>query len=211
MTLPELDNAFSSVIRDVESEPFGNIMVQIGSTATTLIRERIIKRGETAEGGKYPPYSTKRMLSGCSNWLDKGKCVTFAKKKDTKWVTLGGSRYEQFLSVSAGGSGEIKRLFEIPGGYKEFRELNLGAGKGNFVDFAFSNRMWANIKLVSSNSEHNQGIARIAATTEEDKKKLEGNTKRKGDILKLSQSELSELTDIFDIGLTQILEKHGLK
>ena len=211
MTLPELDRNFDAVIRDVESEPFGNIMVKIGSSATTLIRERIIKTGETAEGGKYPPYSTKPMLSGCKNFLNQLNCPakTKSKRKELKWVTLGGTRFEQYLSVTAGGSGEIKRLFEIPGGYKEFRELN--QKQTGFVDFAFSNRMWANIKLVSSNSEHNQGIARIAATTDEDKKKLEGNTKRKGDILKLSQSELGELTDIFDIGLTQIFERHGLK
>ena len=197
MTLPELDNAFSAIIRDVESEPFGNIMVQIGSSATTLIRERIIKTGETAEGGKYPPYSTKPILSGCKNFIQKASCETFVKKDDTKWAMIDR------------GTPQMRPLFIIPGGYKQFRELN--QRQTAFVDFAFSDRMWANIKIVSANSEHNQGVVRIGATTDEDKKKLEGNTKRKGDILKLSQSELSELTDIFDIGLTQIFERHGLK
>jgi hypothetical protein len=70
--------------------------------------------------------------------------------------------------------------------------------------------MWGSVKIVSDNSEHNGGIVRIGATTELDKKKLEGNTARRGPILKLSQSELSYLSGRFNMGITQIFHNNGL-
>jgi hypothetical protein len=97
----------------------------------------------------------------------------------------------------------------LDGGYKEFRQLNdLQTG---FVDFSFSGRMWANIKIKSDQSEHNSGIVRIGATTEEDNKKLEGNTKRRGDILKLSKSEIENINRSFAMNIIQSIERAGLK
>ena len=59
-------------------------------------------------------------------------------------------------------------------GYKNYK-MALGRYKG-YVDFQFTGRMWANIKLFSSPDQHRKGIAKIAATTVEDKEKLEWNT-----------------------------------
>ena len=39
------------------------------------------------------------------------------------WVTLGGNRYSQMLSASAGGSIDLKRLAILKGGYKKLRAL----------------------------------------------------------------------------------------
>jgi len=197
MNFSELNNKFDAIINDIQSNEMGNIMVSIASDALVTIRERIKESGTNAEGGQYPPYSTNPMLSGCKNFIQKAACERYVKKDDTKWVMIDR------------GTPQMRPLFVIPGGYKEFREIQ-GRQTG-FVDFSFSNRMWNNIKIVSDNSEHNQGIARIAATTDEDKKKLEGNTKRKGKILKLSQSEISELSRRFSTKITQIFERHGLK
>ena len=132
------------------------------------------------------------------------------KRKALKWVTIGGSSGLSYI-VSAGGSGMTNegkggaKLFELPGGYKQFRDIH-GRQTG-FVDFSFSNRMWANIKVVSTPSEHNSGIARIAATTPEDEKKLAGNTKRRGHILKLSKSEITYLSERLNMELTQVFHK----
>ena len=180
------------------TEEFGNIMRGAAVTALVLLRDRIQTRGENADGEKYDPYSTKPMLTNCSG-LNSSVCSNKAgskeKRKELKWVTLQRG-------------GKNVRLFELAGGYKEFRELH-GRQTG-FVDFAFSGRMWANITLVSSESEHSKGVARITAPNEDEYKKLEGNTARRGAILDLNEKEMQEVADIIGVELDKIWKRNGL-
>jgi hypothetical protein len=198
MTLSELNQKLDAVVNEVTNN-LGNTMVQIGNDALFTIRDRILKSGVNAEGTKYDPYSTKPMLTGCKGFKNKANCSRVfgkEKNKELKWVTLDRLNTE----------GKKIRLAVLEGGYKQFRELNdLQSG---FVDFAFSMRMWNNIKIKSDASEHSAGLVRIGATTEEDMKKLEGNTKRRGDILKLSRNEITELTNRFGQNIQQIIDKH---
>ena len=198
MTPQELIDRLDNVVTDIESGEMGRLMTYVAQDAIAMIRGRIIERGEDAEGKKYEPYSTKPMLAtkesmttGAYNNIAGSK----TKRQELKWVTL-----------KRGGKNVT--FFELPGGYKQFRDIH-GRQTG-FVDFSFSNRMWANIKVVSTPSEHNSGIARIAATTPEDEKKLAGNTKRRGHILKLSKSEITYLSERLNMELTQVFHKNGL-
>lgn len=202
MTIQELNSKFDNIIKNLHGDKLGEIMAVIGESAVTKIRERILKTGVDAEGQKYTPYSTKPMLSGCSN-LNVSVCERLIgskpKRENKKWVTIDKINKK---------TGKKIHLFEIPGGYKELRELH-GRQTG-FVDFAFSGRMWQNIKLIKDQSDLNRGIAIIRATTPEDEKKLAGNTKRRTDILKLSKGELSELSGIFNNRVAQIIHSEGL-
>ena len=197
MTPQELDKKLDDVINDMHGTPYGNIMVTIGREALSTIHDRIVNTGIDAEGNPYKPYSTKPMLSGCSNFAIEAKCPakTKSKRKTLKWVTL------------KKGDKNV-RLYEIEGGYKEFRELN--NRQTDHVDFKWKNDMWSNIKIVSKADEHNGGQVRIAATTEIDKAKLAGNTERRGDILRLSESELNKLSEDYGMKLIQIFRNHGL-
>lgn len=201
MDINELNQKLDSLVEDV-NQNMGNTMVQIGSEALIYIRDRVMNSGINAEGQKYEPYSTKPMLVGCKGFKNKANCSrVFGKKKnkDLKWVTLDRTNNE----------GKKIRLAVLDGGYKEFRQLNdLQTG---FVDFSFSGRMWANIKIKSDQSEHSNGVVRIGATTDEDNKKLEGNTRRKGDILKLSANEIESIRKSFAVNITQSIERAGLK
>lgn len=201
MDINELNQKLDSLVEDV-NQNIGNTMVQIGSEALIYIRDRVMNSGINAEGQKYEPYSTKPMLVGCKGFKNKANCSrVFGKKKnkDLKWVTLDRTNNE----------GKKIRLAVLDGGYKEFRQLNdLQTG---FVDFSFSGRMWANIKIKSDQSEHSNGVVRIGATTDEDNKKLEGNTRRKGDILKLSANEIESISKSFAMNIEQSIEKVGLK
>jgi hypothetical protein len=201
MDINELNQKLDSLVEDV-NQNIGNTMVQIGSEALIYIRDRVMNSGINAEGQKYEPYSTKPMLVGCKGFKNKANCSRlFGKKKnkDLKWVTLDRTNNE----------GKKIRLAVLDGGYKEFRQLNdLQTG---FVDFSFSGRMWANIKIKSDQSEHSNGVVRIGATTDEDNKKLEGNTRRKGDILKLSANEIESIRKSFAVNITQSIERAGLK
>lgn len=199
MTIQELNVRLERVVRQLSGGPeLGNIMVGAGSSALEMIRSRVIETGVNPKGQKYTPYSTDPMLANCSS-MTTSACSKIAgsktKRRDLKWVTL--KRGERAI-----------RLFEIPGGYKQYRELH-GRQTG-YVNFSFTNRMWDNIKLTSEASEHNRGIARIGATEEKEQKKLAGNTERRGEILMLSSGELNEISGYFNSEIDKILKNSGL-
>jgi hypothetical protein len=186
MTIQELHNKVGKIIDTMQGNEIGDIMATVGEEALTRIKLRILKSGVDSEGQQYKPYSTKPMLAGCKGFLDKAKCPAKNKtsRKELKWVTIqrGGKNY---------------KLYEIPGGYKEFRDMNLGPGHSSYVDFFFSGRMWQNIKLVKDRNELNNGIATIRATDSTEQVILNSNANRRTSILKLSKSELSDLNNLF--------------
>lgn len=176
---------------------WGNVMLQVAQSANAMIKDRVIKTGQNAEGEQFDPYSTTPMLTNCSQMTQAAcqkKTGSKAKRKELKWVTLKRG-------------GKSVRLFELAGGYKEFRELH-GRQTG-FVDFAFSGKMWANINVVSGDDEHKIGRARISTLSEEEMKKLAGNTERKGEILNLSQEETYTLARYIEKRLTDMWRQQG--
>lgn len=217
MTPQELDRAYTKTLSDMSSHPRGEVMNSLGIVALVLIKQRVQEKGEDAGGQKYAPYSTRPMLANRSgmNVSAYNKIAgSKDKRRDLKWVTLGGSSgFSAYLNVSAGGSGMTNegkgaRLFEIPGGYKQYRELH-GRQTG-FVDFSFSGRMWSNVALISLPADHNSGVAIIGAKNTETNDILEGNTKRRGDILDLSDKEIDELKEMYNLGMLKILKQNGL-
>ncbi len=201
MTPLELDKRFEGVIRDMQSNEMGNIMAGIASNALVTIRARVQEKGEDAKGGKFKPYSTSPMLANCSG-MTSSACSRVAgskeKRKGLNWVTLN----------KVNKSGKRIRLFEIPGGYKEYREIH--GRQSDHVDFVFSGKMWGNIAVLGSVSEMNKGVARIGVKTEEENDKLAGNTARRGPILELSNQEIKDLSIDFGVKIRQIFKNNGL-
>jgi hypothetical protein len=153
---------------------FGVVMLQVAQSANTLMKKRIVETGLDAEGKPFPPYSTKPMLANCSSkYMSKAVCTDLSgskeKRAELKWVTVKGAK-----------------LFEIDGGYKEFRDLH--GRRTDIVDFTWTGEMMGNIQVVSSESEHKTGLARISTLSDAENLKLSGNTDRKGEILALSNS-----------------------
>jgi len=184
-------------IVDKTVSDWGNVMLEVAQTADTMIKDRVIKTGQNAQGEQYDPYSTNPMLTNCSQMTQSAcnkKTGSKAKRKELKWVTLKRG-------------GKNIRLFELVGGYKEFRELH--GRQTNFVDFAFSGRMWADVQVVSGDDEHKLGRARISTLSEEQMKKLAGNTERKGTILDLSTDETNALARIIEKRLTDLWRQQG--
>lgn len=184
-----------NIVVDSTITQWGEMMLEVAESANTNLKDRIINTGYNAEGRQYDPYSTTPMLANCKS-MTQSACSKVAgsktKRKDLKWVTLQRG-------------GKNVRLFELAGGYKEFRELH-GRQTG-FVDFAFSGRMWADVQIVSSDGEHANGIARISTLSDEQMKKLEGHTKRKGVLLDLNQAEIDKLAKIVSERLTRIWQQ----
>ena len=190
----ELSNELNKFAGHIEGTERGSIMIKMANEALILNRQRVQEKGQNADGSAYKPYSTKPMLAGRTG-MTTSAYSSIAGSKDKRaeleWVTYKG-----------------RKLFELPGGYKQFRELH-GRQTG-FVDFTLSGRMWNNVKLVSDRAELNSGVAVIKATEELSKKKLEGNTKRRGEILGLSKSEEERLSDIYEVWVESGLRKNKL-
>jgi hypothetical protein len=200
MTIQELNTKLGNVVKELQGgDMLGNIMMGIGWEARNMIYDRVTKTGINAEGAKYMPYSTKAMLVGCSS-MNANVCNSFfgkEKNRNYKWVTLD--------KVSS--QGKKIRLATLEGGYKKLRELH--NRQTSFVDFLWSGQMWQGITLRKDRGELNRGIAVIGASDVAEKK-LEGNTKRRGDILMLNQKEIDQLSVKFDDGLRKIIVKQGL-
>lgn len=194
MTIEEYNKNLNGVIRDLQTGSHGEIMIKMAVEALTMIKQRVQQTGTDAKGSKYAPYSTSKMLTNCST-MTLSACNKIAgskkKRRDLDWVTINGHR-----------------LFNLPGGYKQFRELH--GRQTNFVDFSFTNAMWNDINVISKQSDHQRGIAYIGAKQEIEKKKLAGNTKRRGDILDLSQKEINQLRESYNIGVLKIFRQNGL-
>ena len=197
ITWDQYNKAFDQTITEVEKKSLDR-MVKLGNDANALIRQRVQEEGVNAEGKRFDGYSKKPMLANCSS-MTKSACSRIAgsktKRKELSWVTL-----ER--------GGKKVKLFELELGYFQYRLLH--GRQTNHVDFTFTGRMWNNIGIVSNAGDHNAGTVIIGAKTEEDKKKLEGNTKRKGDILDLSEKEINLLKEIYNIEVLKVFKDHGL-
>lgn len=212
MTPEEHIKRFEKTINDLTNHNNGTIMVKLGVSALTLIKERVIETGVNAKGSKFPGYSTKDMLIGAKSARTKEvENLLFGSKKKRAamdWVTLGGNRYSQMLSESAGTSVDLKRLAILKGGYKKLRQLwGLPA---NYVNFSVTNRMWNDINIVSNMNSHRGGEVIIGARLESEKQKLAGNTKRKGDILDLNAKEIEDLKRTYNLNALQVFRSNGL-
>jgi hypothetical protein len=195
MTYQEYDTRVNGVIRDLQTGAHGEVMVKMAMKALSMIKDRVQEKGTNAKGQKYKPYSTKPMLVGCKTFVTKSACSALLgsakKRKELEWRTVGG-----------------KRLAILPGGYKKVRELE--GRQTNHVDFSVTNDMWNDINVISKQGDHQRGVAIIGARQETEKRKLEGNTKRRGNILDLSRQEIDQLKKDYNLQVLQIFRNNGL-
>lgn len=199
MTIEEYNKRFGKVIQDLQTKAAGDIMGRIGAEALTFIKNRVQETGTNAQGQKFPAYSTKPMLVGSKSFPTKAVADKVfgskAARSKMEWRTLG--------------EGEgAKRLAILQGGYRQWRTLM--QRQVNHVDFSVSNEMWNDINVISKQSDHQKGVAIIGAKKDSEKKKLTGNTERKGEILDLSKSELDDLSRLYGMGTIQVFKENGI-
>jgi hypothetical protein len=195
MTFPELDKKFDKIVKDLTGSFNAEIMVKIGISALTFIKQRVQETGVDAHGKKFAPYSTKDTLIGSTSFLQKAAgdklLGSKEKRKKLEWRTVNGHR-----------------LAILEGGYKKIRELQ--GRQTDHVDFSVTNNMWNDINIISKAGEHQKGTVIIGAKQDKEKKKLAGNTKRKGDILDLNQKEIDDLKLTYNLGVLNIFKENGL-
>jgi len=126
MDIQNLSKGIQKAKAEIRSSLIGEGNV-IGADAVALIEDRIVSKGEKAEGGKFSPYSTKPVAA---------------------FRYFGRSR-------NAGGEAAVKRAAKEKKGvsYKDFRQFN--GLNTSFKNFQFSGEMWQGfgvrgVKLLSS-------------------------------------------------------------
>lgn len=199
MNLEEYNKKLEKTVNDLSRDMNSKIMPSLGLDALGLLRKRIQDTGENAEGSKFPAYSTKAMLIGSKSFPTQSVAnKVFGSKEKRKaldWRTLGEAA-------------DARRLAILQGGYKQWRTL-MGR-QTDHVDFSVSNEMWNDINIISNNGEHMNGTVIIGAKKESEKKKLSGNTERKGEILDLSDKEQSYLIEKYNLRVLNVFKENGL-
>jgi len=206
MTQDELDRKLFEAMIKVKTN-LGLVMVKIGQTALVRIRQRVVEEGKDSKGGNFFPstgYSREPMLVGAKSFRRKDADKFFGKikNKSHKWVTIKRGEENYHLAV-------------LEGGYRELRDISLGRGAGDKVNFSFTNAMWGDLHLVSNASEHDKGVVKLGMLRKEENDKLYYNTERNkekggGDILDLSEAEINELQELFGIEFLNIVKNSGL-
>lgn len=192
---------FERFAQDLSQNGLAYAMLRAAESSRAMIFHRVTETGTDAEGKQYTPYSTKPMLTNCSALLMK-TCDQLAgskeKRRELHWVTL--QRVNR--------AGKRIRVFELEGGYKQFRDLQ-GRQTG-FVDFSFTGDMWKSIQVTTGMDEARKGHAVITANNDKDMAKLVGNTERRTDILALSESEINTISEIFEEEIMDMLRNYDL-
>lgn len=115
---------------------------------------------------------------------------------------------------TTGTNANYQELLDYKPKYKEYKK-KAGHYRG-FVDLTFTGRLWSDIKVVSSQSEHSQGQATISAESNEYQQILSGltngnkNLRARGQILDLNTEEVGILQEMVTVWVNDIVKKNGL-
>lgn len=140
--------------------------------------KRIFEFGLDANNLKIGYYSQKPMLTGSKNFRTQSDANAFfgrvkgaAKSKSGK--TKGDLKYAEIGWVTVKTATGLKRLAIVPGGYKEFRQLN--QLQNQFVDLNFTGDLFFSVVL--GNKDGHQAIGFNNAEQYEKAKRLEAKYK----------------------------------
>ena len=172
-----LQKAKSEIVSSLISE--GNV---IGADTAALIEDRIVSKGEKAEGGKFSPYSTKPVAA---------------------FRYFGRSR-------NAGGEAAAKRAAKEKKGvsYKDFRQFN--GLSTSFKNFQFSGEMWqgmgvVGVKMLSSSVLEIE----IGGKNERSKRLLGYHSEReKSELTAPSKSELDIISSTVSDRIISIVNRN---
>ena len=152
------------------------------------------------------------MLVGCKSFKSKNCTKFFGKRKNKehRWVTL------DRVYKEGPKAGKNIRFAYLERGYRELREMELGAEYGTRVNFNYTAKMWGDIHIISKKSDHDNGVVMIGALKDEENAKLYYNTKRNErlggrEILDLSDSEIKDLKEIYLNQFMIVLRNSGFR
>lgn len=200
MTPDEAAKRFDMLEKMIERDLPTFIQERVAHSAQQLIENRVRVQGKNYRGGSFKPYSTKPILS--SGTTAKSKAVGNAlagsksKRRQLEWRTVTHK-------------GKQVRLFIVPGGYKQIRQIE-GLQTGH-KDFWFTTQMWGGFGVKRKSHTKNKITVTLGGTNKESQDKIDGNSEREGvNIINISDSELKSLAKMVDKEIQRYINKLGL-
>jgi len=183
----------------------------LGNTALAMISQRIIRRGEAAEG-MFKPYSTKDMLVGASSFRTKAYATAYfgergpnnRNSKKLKWVSIPGSKP---TFAPAGYASNYRRLAVFPGGYKALRQFE--SSEAGHKTFLRTGAMWLSIHTLGTKATGSMKYTtEVGTKVDRSLDILKGQGQKEGkDILNINENEKAELLKALDRFITKIVDK----
>ena len=166
MNLTEFDQKIERSINRIESELESQVAIA-GNDLVALITNRVVQRGETADGGSFSPYSTPEVPA-----------FFFANKSRTTSANTA-------IKQKAGKKETIS--------YKEFRAINnLNTSPKNFE---FSGEMWRGFGVTQIQRSPNGVTLSIGGKIKASEDRITWNSKQEGkSIIRPSKKELEIVT-----------------
>jgi len=176
------------------------IQERLSHSAIDMIENRVRVQGKNWRGGNFKPYSTKPILSSGTTAKSKAVGRTLASSKSKR-------RQLEWRTVEH--KGRKVRLFIVPGGYKQIRQIE-GLQTGH-KDFWFTTQMWRGFGVKRVQKTKNQVTVRLGGTNQESQDKIDANSEREGvNIINISDSELKDLAKMVDKEIQRYINKLGL-
>jgi len=166
MTLSEFQQKIDRALNRIDSELETQVAVA-GNDLVALITNRVVQRGETADGGSFTPYSTTEVPAFF--YFNRGRTS----------------------SANSTAKQKAKKHEEIS--YKEWRGLNnLNTSPKNYE---FTGEMWRGFGVKSIQRTANGATITIGGTTNTSEDRITWNSKQEGkSIIKPSKKEIEIVT-----------------
>lgn len=179
MNSEEYVNSLDNLMVNLQKEA-GNILVSVGSVATSLIKERIQTSGTNAEGGRYRAYEDWYQKYKTAKGKNKGFTdFSFTNRMWNNIDVILDKSTDEVVIITAKDKGQKGSTESIP--------VKAHVRKGKKIP--------ASTKQVYKPSNY---------------EKLEKNTKSFGDILNLSKQEITIVAEEYDNGVQNIINMVGL-
>ena len=154
MTLDEYINKLENALQQIEREGERQVAIA-GADIAALVTNRVIQKGENADGGKFTPYSNTPVPA--------------------YWYIGKGRRNASDSAVKA----KAKKGEKIS--YKEFRQLN-GLNVA-FKNFEFTGAMWRNFRVLRVEQSGFKFSAIIGGAIPMEQNKIDWLSKQEGRII----------------------------
>lgn len=201
-----------SLVKELDSKMPDKVSMAIMVEAMDLHKKRIFERGEKTEGQKIgtynddPNYYSKDTFIRESAFKAQGKnevgLDAFGKKKKRATVAAFDIKTRKKVSVAVRNGNKERTSMFLPGGYKEFRDIQ--GRQTAFVDWKFSGSAERSLNVVKIGQPVYYGV-----TDAKESKKFDGLTDKFGEVLPLSNEEKLYITDELTQAAKQIMQDHG--
>lgn len=192
MTIDQFIQKCDTLLSVLEKEAPA-ISDEIALNAIALIKNRIIDK----EGIRGKSYSQRPMLATQDQFIVKS---AFKQTKVPK--KRGGTKglWIKFPTAS-----KAVPVMELPGGYKQFREIQ--GRQGARVDLSLTGKMWQGVTITQRIQKGLTFVTVIGGSNREAQSKLEWMTGKYGPFLVLMPEEKGKLNELMNKRLQPIVDK----